>query len=404
MIYPTGTITIEELQSIKLPVVNFAEGYKVAEVDVFLGKCADTLRNGYGLSAEEVERHSFTSTYMGGYAIGDVDLLLDRIAWTLKNRPSGVYASTTAQPCTQPMPGQYQASPQSPFTVPAQSQAQPAPQCSMPQYPVQQPTALSDLLSKAKKNAEKFADDNDLEGKLETGKSKAKEALSKARNATQALGESVSRAKEKNPDEYELAVIDYNLAYSEMNASGNNLLLSREKSVELIGYVTRLVNSIANTPKSFEQDFEEIRIAKAEFSDASEYAERNCRRLVIPLQAQLQELLRESRWPALHPQPQCGWPRRSGQRPPAPRFPLYPVPPQPMQRSHGLVAELLPLVAQAWPVAVRSLRWRDLWAGPSRVRRCSRPSYCLRKRSTISMRKNMVIFSPCKRTPMSCVN
>lgn len=54
MIYPTGTITIEELQSIKLPVVNFAEGYKVAEVDVFLGKCADTLRNGYGLSAEEV--------------------------------------------------------------------------------------------------------------------------------------------------------------------------------------------------------------------------------------------------------------------------------------------------------------------------------------------------------------
>lgn len=127
MIYPTGTITIEELQSVKLPVVNFAEGYKVAEVDVFLGKCADTLRNGYGLSAEEVERHSFTSTYMGGYAIGDVDLLLDRIAWTLKNRPSGVYARTTAQPCTQPMPGQYQASPQSPFTVPAQSQSQPAP-------------------------------------------------------------------------------------------------------------------------------------------------------------------------------------------------------------------------------------------------------------------------------------
>ena len=104
---------------------------------------------------------------------------------------------------------------------------------------------------------------------------------------------------------------------------------------------------------------------------------RNCRRLVIPLQAQLQELLRESRWPAVHPQPQCGWPRRSGQRPPAPRFPLYPVPPQPMQRSHGLVAELLPLVAQAWPVAVRSLRWRDLWAGPSRVRRCSRPSLSL---------------------------
>lgn len=96
MIYPTGMITVEELQSIKLPIVNFAEGYKVAEVDVFLGKCADTLRNGYGLSVEEVEHHSFTSTYMGGYAMGDVNLLLDRIAWTLKNRPSGRRAMPTA--------------------------------------------------------------------------------------------------------------------------------------------------------------------------------------------------------------------------------------------------------------------------------------------------------------------
>ena len=174
MIYPTGMITVEELQSIKLPIVNFAEGYKVAEVDVFLGKCADTLRNGYGLSVEEVEHHSFASTYMGGYAMGDVDLLLDHIAWTLKNRPSGRRAMPTAQPYAQPMPNQYPASQQYPpasqfpaamppqnqsvqsqYPMPSQPypatpqssapmplQAQPAPQYSMPQYPVQQPTTM----------------------------------------------------------------------------------------------------------------------------------------------------------------------------------------------------------------------------------------------------------------------
>lgn len=231
MIYPTGMITVEELQSIKLPIVNFAEGYKVAEVDVFLGKCADTLRNGYGLSVEEVEHHSFTSTYMGGYAMGDVNLLLDRIAWTLKNRPSGRRAMPTAQPYARPMPNQYPASQQYPpasqfpaamppqnqpvqsqYPMPSQPypatpqssapmplQAQPAPQYSMPQYPVQQPTTLGGLLSKARKNAEKFAKDNDLEGKLETGKSKAKEALSKAKNeasrAAQNLGDSIEEAR-----------------------------------------------------------------------------------------------------------------------------------------------------------------------------------------------------------------
>ena len=64
---PARFITAEELQSIKLPVANFAEGYRTDEVDVFFRECVETLRNGYGLSADDVEQPPFTTTYTGGY-------------------------------------------------------------------------------------------------------------------------------------------------------------------------------------------------------------------------------------------------------------------------------------------------------------------------------------------------
>lgn len=193
-------ITVEELQSIRLPIVNYAEGYVVSEVNMLLGRCVEALRNGYGLSADEVERHSFTTTYMGGYAMGDVDMLLDRIVWTLRSRPSGehvmimgrsgvgTYVPPRAQqPYAQPMPSQHPITQQPPSVIPPQAQTSP------------QPTTLNDLLSKARKNAEKFAKDNDLEGKFEIGKAKAKEALSKAKaeadRAARSIGNSVDSAR-----------------------------------------------------------------------------------------------------------------------------------------------------------------------------------------------------------------
>ena len=239
----------------------------------------------------------------------------------------------------------------------------------------------------SQENAEKFADDNDLEGKLETGKSKAKEALSKARNATQALGESVSRAKEKNPDEYELAVIDYNLAYSEMNASGNNLLLSREKSVELIGYVTRLVNSIANTPKSFEQDFEEIRIAKAEFSDASEYAEKELQAARNSAASAASGVTAGIAVASLAPSAAMWVATTFGTASTGAAIST-------LSGAAATNAALAWLGGGALAAGGTGMAGGSAFlalAGPvgwtSRVRRCSRPSYCLRKRSTISMRK-----------------
>lgn len=83
-------------------------------MDVFFRECVETLRNGYGLSADDVEQHPFTTTYTGRYAVNDVDLVLDRIVQTLRpsvrksrhayGQPEGQYAGY-AQPVPKSVSG-----------------------------------------------------------------------------------------------------------------------------------------------------------------------------------------------------------------------------------------------------------------------------------------------------------
>lgn len=68
------------------------------------------------------------------------------------------------------------------------------------------------------------------------------------------------------------AIDQYNIQYVQFNEAGTNLLFQREKASELITYVEGLVNSIANHPKAFDTDFEEIKANKASFKEAIEYA------------------------------------------------------------------------------------------------------------------------------------
>lgn len=79
----------------------------------------------------------------------------------------------------------------------------------------------------------------------------------------------------KDPDPYELATVEYNAAFTDMNDRGVSLLRQRERSTDVIELVEFLVNSIANTPKSFATDFREIEVHKDEFLDAEEFARRD---------------------------------------------------------------------------------------------------------------------------------
>ncbi len=72
----------------------------------------------------------------------------------------------------------------------------------------------------------------------------------------------------------EQSVTDYNDAYTQMNDKGIQLYVERCKATETIDYVESLINSIANKPKTFEAEFEEIVVNKKKFTEGCEFAER----------------------------------------------------------------------------------------------------------------------------------
>ena len=65
----------------------------------------------------------------------------------------------------------------------------------------------------------------------------------------------------------------YNEEYARMNDEGLNLYIQRTRAVDVIDNVTELVGSIANSPKSFDSDFEEINKNKLAFKGAEEFAD-----------------------------------------------------------------------------------------------------------------------------------
>ena len=66
----------------------------------------------------------------------------------------------------------------------------------------------------------------------------------------------------------------YNEEYAKMNDEGLNLYIQRTRAVDVIDNVTELVDSIANSPKSFDSDFEEINKNKLVFRGAEDFAEK----------------------------------------------------------------------------------------------------------------------------------
>ncbi|GEM31900.1 hypothetical protein NN3_29070 [Nocardia neocaledoniensis NBRC 108232] len=84
----------------------------------------------------------------------------------------------------------------------------------------------------------------------------------------------VEKLTVKKPDPYEAAVAEYNAVFTAMADRGLSLLRQRERSTDLIELVEHLVNSIANTPKSFDTDFEEIEVHRQRFLHAEEFAQK----------------------------------------------------------------------------------------------------------------------------------
>lgn len=97
----------------------------------------------------------------------------------------------------------------------------------------------------------------------------------KASDLMGAAKDTVEELTAKKPDPYVVAIAEYNGAFTAMNDKGLLLLRQRERSTDLIELVELLINSIANTPKEFETDFDEIRVRKADFLDAEDFARKD---------------------------------------------------------------------------------------------------------------------------------
>ncbi len=67
---------------------------------------------------------------------------------------------------------------------------------------------------------------------------------------------------------------NYNAAYSHMKSSGENLYTNRVRACDVIANVTTLINSIANTPKEFDEELQKIDDNIKVFKDECEFAKK----------------------------------------------------------------------------------------------------------------------------------
>lgn len=123
---------------------------------------------------------------------------------------------------------------------------------------------------------------------VESIKDKASSAKEKAAAVGGALSEKASEVKDsavsvKEDIENKLTELDrmleasiteYNDAYTLMNDKGLKLFIERTQSIDTISFIENLVNSIANKPKTFESDFEEINTYRNSFISTTEFADR----------------------------------------------------------------------------------------------------------------------------------
>ena len=72
----------------------------------------------------------------------------------------------------------------------------------------------------------------------------------------------------------ESSITEYNDAYTLMNDKGVQLFIERTRSVDTITFVENLVNSIANRPKTFEDEFKEIQLNRDTFLSSCDFGQR----------------------------------------------------------------------------------------------------------------------------------
>ncbi len=142
----------------------------------------------------------------------------------------------------------------------------------------------------AEKNKLSFKDIKDMAAKsvgsidMDAAKEKAQKAGKIISDKAQKIKDSAAAVKEDITDKLteldrmlESSITEYNDVYTLMNDKGVQLFIERTRAVDTISFVEGLVNSIANRPKSFDAEFEEIDTCRDSFLNSVYYGERELR-------------------------------------------------------------------------------------------------------------------------------
>ena len=114
------------------------------------------------------------------------------------------------------------------------------------------------------------ASEIDLSEIKRSGAEKGKRLKDKTSETTRAIKDKIDEKKDDskilNADKWlNEAIENYNIAYSVLSNYGVELYTERERAVDSISNIEKLINSIANHPKSFDKDFSVIISQKENF-------------------------------------------------------------------------------------------------------------------------------------------
>lgn len=138
--------------------------------------------------------------------------------------------------------------------------------------PITTKKTISDLKAAAQKGLSNI-DVNTIKDKAAEATSSLAEKAGELKDAAVAVKDDLADKLTELDRMLQESVTEYNDAYTIMNDKGVQLYIERCRALDLISFVESLVNSIANRPKSFDAEFEEIYIYRKKFTESREFAD-----------------------------------------------------------------------------------------------------------------------------------
>lgn len=129
--------------------------------------------------------------------------------------------------------------------------------------------AIKDMAPKGIKKIDTEALRSKVEDATDTLKTKAVEA----KDAAVAVKDDITDKLTELDRMLQDSVTEYNDSYTLMNDAGVKLFVERTRALDTVAFVEKIVNSIANKPKSLETDFDEINVNRKKFVESCEFAE-----------------------------------------------------------------------------------------------------------------------------------